>query len=257
MIKEVKVKKGLVIIIGIALVLVTIGAVGCDSYFGSGENEVASNISSQQNIGIWVNGVGEITVAPDVAILSLGVEAQTTTVAEAQQQAAEAMDAVTNVLDSSGIAKEDIQTQYYSIQPVWSWDDDKDRQILIGYRVTNTATVKVRDMEGIGSIIDAAVAAGGDYIRINSISFTVDEPEAYYEEIREKAMADAKAKAKQLAELGGVKLGKPTYINEYSSYTPPIVYRDLEVTEGASVTTGISPGEMDIQLTIQVVYSIN
>jgi uncharacterized protein YggE len=257
MIKEVKVKKGLVIIIGIALALVTIGAVGCEGYFGSGETGIASNISSQQDIGIWVTGEGEVTVVPDVAILSLGVEAQAATVAEAQQQAAEAMDAVMNVLDDGGIAEEDIQTQYYSIQPVWSWDDDKDQQILIGYRVTNTATVKVRDMDGVGSIIDAAVAAGGDYIRINGISFTVDEPEAYYEEIRGKAMADAKAKAQQLAELGGVKLGKPTYIAEYDGYTSPVVYRDVEVAEGASVTTDISPGEMEIQLTVQVVYSID
>jgi uncharacterized protein YggE len=251
------VKKGLVIIIGIALALVAIGAFGCEGYFDSGDTGVAGTISSQQDIGIWVTGQGEVTVVPDVAILSLGVEAQAATVAEAQQQAAEAMDAVMNVLDDSGIAEEDIKTQYYSIQPVWSWDDDKNQQILIGYRVTNTATVKVRDMAGIGSIIDAAVAAGGDYIRINSISFTVDEPEDYYEEIREEAMADAEAKAQQLAKLGGVKLGKPTYIAEFSSYDSTVVYRDVEAAGEASVTTDISPGETEIWLTVQVVYSID
>ena len=195
-------KKGLILVIGLALVLVTIGAVGCEGYFGSGEAEVANTISSQQNTGIWVTGEGEVTIVPDVSILSLGVEAQAAAVTEAQQQAAEAMDAIMGVLDDYGIAEKDIKTQYYSIQPVRKWDDGQ--EILIGYRVTNTVAVKVRNIEDTGSIIDAAVAAGGDYTRVNSISFTVDEPEAYYEEAREKAMADAEAKAKQLANLGGV-----------------------------------------------------
>lgn len=248
-------KKGLILIISLALVLVTIGAVGCEGYFGSGEAEVAKTIFSQQNTGIWVTGEGEVTVVPDVAILSLGVEAQAATVTEAQQQAAEAMEAIMGVLDDYGIDEKDIKTQYYSIQPVRRWDDGQ--EILIGYRVTNTVAVKVRNIEDTGSIIDAAVAVGGDYTRVNSISFTVDEPEAYYEEAREEAMADAKAKAEQLAELSGVELGKPTYIAEYGGYISPVIYRDLEVAEGASVTTDISPGETEIRLTVQVVYSIS
>lgn len=250
-------KKGLLLAIGLILVLVTIGAVGCTSMFGSGETEVVGTINSQQNIGIWVTGVGKITVAPDIAVLSLGVEAQEATVAEAQQQAAGVMDAIMNVLDDYGIDEQDIQTQYFSIQPVYNWDEGK--QTLIGYRVTNTVAVKIRDIGDSGGIIDASVAAGGDYTRVNSISFTVDEPETYYEEVRGKAMADAKDKAEQLAHLSEVKLGKPTYINENSVYIPaPIVYRDIEVADGAVVPeTSISPGEMEIQLTIQVVYSID
>ncbi len=249
-------KGGLILVISLALVLVTVGAVGCEGYFGSEEAKVASSISSQQNTGIWVTGEGEVTVVPDVAILSLGIEAQAATVTEAQQQAAEAMEAIMDVLDNYGIAEEDIKTQYYSIQPVRRWDNGQ--EILIGYRVTNTVAVKVRNIEDTGGIIDAAVVAGGDYTRVNSISFTVDEPEAYYEQVREEAMADAEAKAEQLANLGGVELGKPTYITEYGGYVSTVVYRDLEAAEGASeTTTAISPGETEIQLTVQVVYGIS
>ena len=252
-------KKGLLMAIIIALVLVTLGVVGCTGFFGSEEVEVKQTISSQQNIGIWVTGVGKVTVVPDIAMLSLGIETQEVTVAEAQQQAAEAMDAVMNVLDSYGVDEKDIQTQHFSIQPVRRWDPDNEQEILLGYRVTNTVVVKIRNIDDAGEIIDAAVAVGGDYTRVNSVSFTVDEPEAYYEEAREEAMADAKAKAQQLTDLGGVKLGKPTYINEYSVYIPtPIIYRDIVVSEGAPVPeTPISPGEMEIQLTVQVVYSIS
>ena len=241
-----------VLIIGI----VAIGAIGCADYFGSGGDEqvgAAGLISSQQSTGIWVTGVGKVTVVPDIAILNLGVETQATTVAEAQQAAAVAMDAIMKVLSDHQVADNDIKTQYYSIQPVRSWDKDTGKEILIGYRVTNTVVVKVREIADTGSIIDSAVAAGGDYIRVNSIGFTVDKPDTYGAQAREAAMADAKTKAKQLADLGGLKLGKPTYISE-SSYSAPIIYRDAK--EASAPTTPISPGEMEIQLTVQVVYSI-
>lgn len=249
-------KRVLLLAVGLILVIVTVGVTGCSGMFGSEGTEVVGTINSQQNIGIWVTGVGKITIAPDIAILSLGIEAQEATVAEAQQQAAGAISAIMNILDDYGIDEKDIQTQYFSIQPVYNWNDKE--QILIGYRVTNTVAVKIRNIDDVGGIIDAAAAAGGDYTRVNSIGFTVDEPESYYEGLREEAMSDAKDKAEQLAHLGGVGLGKPTYINEGSVYVPaPIVYRDIEVVDGAvAPETSISPGEMEIQLTIQVVYSI-
>jgi len=249
-------KKGIIVAICIAMVLVVVGIAGCENYFGSEETGLAKNIYSQQDIGIWVTGVGEVTIVPDVAVLSLGVEAQATTVAEAQQQANGAMNAMMSVFDSHGIDEKDIKTQQYSIQPVREWRDDQ--YILVGYRVTNTVSVKVRDIDDTGSIVDDAVAAGGDYTIINSISLTVDEPEAYYEDVRAEAMADAKDRAEQLASLGEVKLGKPMYIAEYSGYVPTVVYYDTRVEEGATVsTTDISPGETEITMTIQVVYSID
>jgi uncharacterized protein YggE len=248
-------KKGIIVAIFLVLVLVVVGVAGCGDYFGSEGASVVKSVSSQQNIGIWVNGMGKVTVDPDVAVLSLGVEAQAATVAEAQQQANGAMNAIMVVLDSHGIDEKDIKTQQYSIQPVREWRDDQ--YILVGYRVTNTITIKVRDMDDTGSVIDDAVAAGGDYTIVNSVSFTVDEPEAYYEDIRVEAMADAKDKAEQLAHLGGVKLGKPIYISEGSGYSRTTVYYDSKAPEGAVVPTDISPGEVEIQMTIQVVYSID
>ena len=252
-------KGNLLFIIGLVLVVTIVGVTGCvgASSPNSGSTELLPNASvifSQQNTGIWVTGEGKVKVVPDVAILNLGVEAQATTVAEAQRQAAEAMDAVIAELDKNGVAKKDIKTQHYSIYPVRRWE--RDREILIGYRVTNMVTAKIRKVDDTGIIIDAVAEAGGDHIRINGISFTVDDPTDYYEEAREKAMADAEAKAKQLASLGGVNLGKLIYISEGGGYVP--IPRDYYLTaEGAPApTTPISPGETEIRLTVQVVYSI-
>ncbi len=248
-------KNRLLLSISLALVLVTGGMVSCSPDTTVLAEIEGINISTQQN-GIWVTGTGEVTATPDVAILNLGVEAQAATVGEAQAQAAEAMDAVMDVLDNYGVAPRDIKTQYYSIYPVRRWDDGK--ETLIGYRVSNTVTVKIRQIEDSGGIIDAVTAAGGDYTRISSISFTVDDPSAYKVEARDKAMADAKAKAEQLAKLAGVTLGLPTYIAESGGYMP-VLYREFDMMEGApsAATTPISPGETEISLTVQVVYSIN
>jgi uncharacterized protein YggE len=252
----------LFLVTSLVLVVIVLGAVSCETLSPpstSGTPSISGSLSfSQQNTGIWVTGEGKVSVAPDIALLSLGVEAQDTTVASAQGQAATAMDAVVAELDSFGIARKDIKTQQFSIVPIRRWVEQKGEEVLIGYRVTNMVTVKVRRIDHTGAIIDAAAKAGGDYIRINSISFTVDDPTPYHKEAREKAMADAEAKARQLADLSGVKLGKPTYINESGGFIlpPPVPYRAEVMAPAAAPPTPISPGETEIRLSVQVVYSI-
>jgi len=122
--------------------------------------------------------------------------------------------------------------------------------------VTNMVTAKIRDIEQAGPVIDAVAAASGDYTRINNISFSVEDPTAYYEEARQVAMTDAKSKAGQLADLAGVNLGKPTYISE-GNISSPVVYRDAGMEMMAPApTTPISPGEIELTLTVQVAYAI-
>ena len=111
-------------------------------------------------------------------------------------------------------------------------------------------------MDEIGSIIDAVAVAGGDLARIDNIGFTVDEPSDYYEEAREDAIAEAKAKAEQLAQLAGIKLGKPTYISEGGSGYAPI-YRQDAYMEESIAPTPISVGEMEVSLTVQIAYAID
>ncbi len=248
-------KKNWLLAISLALVLAIVGLAGCspgNTVLGEIEG---LNISNQQE-GIWVTGQGKVTAVPDIATLRLGIEAQADTVAEAQSQAAEAMDEVMATLTDNGVAEKDIQTQYFSIRQVTKWDRDKDEEIVVGYRVTNKVTAKIRDIDKAGAIIDAVAAAGGDLTRIDSIGFSVDDPSAYYEEARGKAMADAKAKAEQLAELAGGRLGKATYISESSQIPPPIYRQDVYEEAVPAATTPISPGEMEISLTVQVVYAI-
>lgn len=248
-------KKKWLLVVSLLLVLVVVGLAGC-----SPDNTVLGeieglNISNQQE-GLWVGGRGVVTVTPDIATLRLGVEVQAATVAAAQSQATEAMDEVMTALTDNGVAEKDIQTQYFSIRQVTKWDRDKEEEILVGYRVTNKVNAKIREIDKAGTIIDAVATAGGDSTRIDSIDFSVDDPSAYYEEARGKAMADAKAKAEQLAELADGRLGKATYISESSQVPPPIYRQDIYEEAMSGATTPISPGEMEISLTVQVVYAL-
>jgi uncharacterized protein YggE len=247
-------------VVGIVLavtVLLAVGAFGFSLSGTSDTQESGNSIVSQQNVGIWVTGTGKVAVVPDVAVLSLGVQVQMDTLEAAQQQAADSMDAIMSALDSYNIDEKDIQTSNYSIYPVWNWDKDNNR-VLVGYNVTNTVTVKVRNTDDAGAVIDAVVTAGGEYTVVNSIYFTVDDPESYYDLAREAAMTNAMEKAAQMAELSGVALGDPTYIYE-GSYAPSIVYPGAvyDEKEGTAVATPISTGEVDISISVQIVYSIN
>ncbi|MFC1901519.1 SIMPL domain-containing protein [Chloroflexota bacterium] len=253
-------KRKLWLVICPALIIFTLGASGCEG-FASPPSTRATPPGSQQNTGIWVTGTGEVTVTPDVAILEVGVEAQETTVAASQTKAYAAMNDVMGALTGSGVAGEDIQTQYFRIRQRTRWDDVRGEEVVTGYQVTNRVTAKIREIEEVGSIIDATVTAGGDLIRINDLSFSVDDPLAYYDEAREKAAADARERAEKLAAQTGVKLGEPTYVAE-STYMPP-AYQGITyaISEGpmpapAPAPPSISPGEVKITLTVQIAYGI-
>lgn len=234
-------KKSWLVGIGLVLVLALVGLSACTTSDRLG-------LVTQQE-GIWVTGEGEVMVVPDIATLSLGVEAQEATVAEAQSQANEAMDGVMAALTDNGVAEEDIQTQYFSIRQITRWVDEE--EVVTGYRVTNMVTAKIRDIDNAGLIIDAVAEAGGDLTRIDSIGFSVDDPSAYYEQARQDAMADANAKAEQLAELAGVTLGNPTYISEAYVSRGTQFAPTIGIAEAA-----ISPGEVEVSLSLEVAYAI-
>jgi uncharacterized protein YggE len=248
-------------LLGIALVAVLAISLlsGCGSYESNltgDASDIKLNLSNQQE-GIWVNGEGKVSAVPDIGILQIGIESQEQSVSLAQSQAAEAMDRVMTALSSNKIKDKDIQTKYFNISKVTRWDDGKRQEVVIGYRVTNTVSVKVRNLDNAGKIIDDVAREGGDLIRIDGISFTIEDPTEYRQEAREKAMSDAYSKAEQLASLAKVKLGKPIYISEsfYFPYTNDYRMPMMEAAAPSAVTS-ISPGEMDITLSVQVTYSI-
>jgi uncharacterized protein YggE len=245
------------VVIGIVvLAILGIGLAGCstDRLAAAGASAVNVNVNNQQ--GIWVNGEGRITVTPDIANISLGVTAQADTVANALSQASTAMDRVMASLTSNGIDKKDIKTQNFNIQQMTRYDNSTQKSVVTGYQVDNMVSAKVRNVDKTGTILDSVAAAGGDLTRVNSVSFSVDKPDQYYAQARQAAMTDAKTKAAQLAQLGGITLGKVIYVTESTSNAGPVPIYAKDAISASAPSTAITPGTTDIVLDVQVGYAI-
>jgi len=222
--------------------------------------------SSSGQAGIWVSGQGKITLEPDLAVLNLGVETSAKTVADARQQAATAMDAIVASLTASGVEAKDIQTRFFNISPQYEWTEviqngvRTNKQVLVGYRVSNSAAVKIRDLSAVGTIIDDVAGAGGDATRINGISFTVENTAPLMADLREEAVGDALAKAAQFARLTGVSLGRLMFISETGGGRPQArgfeEFGAARSLSAAAPDTRISGGELEISLSVQAVFAI-
>ena len=171
-------------------------------------------------------GQGSISVAPDLATLDLGVETGAANASEANSQASAAMDAIVEALEARGVKDEDIQTSRFRVYPRYNYVEEEvdgvrtSREVLTGCRVRNNATVKLRDLDTLEEAIEEVVTAGGDDVRINGINFTLEDPKPMMAELRERAVADARAKAEHLAELSDVTVGCLIYISEGATGPP-------------------------------------
>jgi uncharacterized protein YggE len=222
----------------------------------SGQTQAAPIVpdGSGQSSGIVVTGEGSVTVKPDLAKVTLGVEVTNSSANGAQRDAASKMDAVMSQLKSQGIEDKDIQTVRFDLQP--NYDYSTQPPVLKGYRATNLVVVTVRDVSKVGGLLDAVVSSGAT--RLQGISFSVSDPTAAGAQGREEAMKDARAKADQLAQLAGVSVGQPISIEETTSAPPtPVEIRPAAAPSlAAAPQTPISPGTQEIHTTVRVVYSI-
>ena len=124
---------------------------------------------------------------------------------------------------------------------------------ILEWRVAST----VRDLSALGPIVDDVAEAGGDFTRINGVSFTVEDTKPFMNDLREAAFEEAEAKAGQLADLAGVELGQAMFISEGVA-TPDVVRSNLAFRAVAmeSSATPISAGETELRLTISALFGI-
>jgi uncharacterized protein YggE len=218
----------------------------------------ALNYGTSQGSGVHVTGTGKVSAMPDLAVLSMGVEAIEPTIAEARTVAAQAMEGMIAQLNALGVDDNDISTSYFNIQPQYQYFERE--QTLTGYRVTNTLTVEIRDLDLVGPVIDGAVEAGGNATRINNVSFTIEDGRALAEQARTLAVQDAVNKAGQYADAADFKLGNVVFITEFGGNVYPMEearFMDGAVASQSSLPpTQILAGEMDVTVSVQIVFGI-
>ena len=233
------------------ITLLAIALTGCEPQI------VGTLLQSQESRKIHVTGNGSVVGAPDIATLNLGVSVEKKTVAAAREAAAVAMTAVIDALKASGIAENDIQTERFSIYP--QYDYTENGRVLRGYSVNNTVSAKVRELENLSGIIDAAAEAGGDIVVVNAIQFMIEDTTPLQTQARGLAVKDAEAKAQTLADASGVTLGKPITITETShAASPPIAFAEEAAfaADAARSKTPIEAGELTVTVNITIVYEI-
>ncbi len=229
---------------------VLVAVTGCSS---------AANASSATppNRTITVVGVGKAYGTPDVAYVTVGVETRDASVQVAVDDNAEIMNDILDALKALGIADADLQTSNYSVYTEREVSprapDTEGTEGALVYHVQNQVSVKVRDLDILGDVLDEAVSAGAN--SIYGISFGVDDPSELQAEARADAVADAKARAESLAELNGVAVGDVWQISEVITGSP-MLYERVAYAVPAGFGTPVEPGQLEVQMQIQVTYAI-
>lgn len=204
---------------------------------------------------IDVSGLGRVRITPDTADVEVGVTFQGETADEASNKAARTMDAVVKAILELGIAEADIQTTMVNLSPVYDWDDDPPN--IEGWQANNMVRVTVRDVDQVGPVVDAAIGAGAN--SVNGINFRVDDPSEAESVARSRAVADAEAKAQQLAQEAGVNIVGIVTITESGGQPPqPFFFERQEAAFAAADvdSTPILPGEVELTVNVSIRYEI-
>lgn len=205
---------------------------------------------------ISLSGHGEVKTAPDLAIITTGVMTQGATAAEALSSNTAAMTSLFAALREAGIEEKDMQTSNFMIQPRYDYNDGKQPPVLTGYDVSNNVTVTVREIDGLGSLLDTVVKAGSN--QINGISFDISKPGDGLDEARKLAAADATRKAKLYAETMGVTLGQVLSISEGTAYQPPVPMLRTAAAPMADAArpVPVAAGEQTLAMDVNITWEI-
>ncbi len=213
-------------------------------------------ISPKQSHSIFITGEGKVSGAPDIAGIQLGYSVEKSTVAAAQKDNSDKMNSMIDKLKKDfKIDPKDIQTANYYISPQYDWNNNK--QTLRGYSVSQSLNIKLRKMDQISGVIEAAGAIGLN--QVGNLSFEIDNPEKLKQEARAKALEQAKEKAGALSDIAGVKLGKIISFSESDSRPGPI-YDSYSMSKGLGMGGDSAPtleaGSNEITVTATVEYEI-
>lgn len=245
------VRSGLLVSL-VAVLLTTLGpSTGAQS---TPEPNAASDIRT-----ISVAGEGIVRLDPDTANVSLTVQSISKSLKTAQDNVTEGLASVTGVLTGAGVAADDIVTASYDIYPQNEYDDNGNFEGISGFTVSASLAVTIRDIDTVGTILDAAITGGAT--GVNGISFYTDDPSSPASKARALAVTDARAKADELATAAGVRIVGVNSIGETSA-PPPQPY-EYEAADGAMSSGAaearqvpISPGQSEIRVDVRVVFEI-
>ena len=202
---------------------------------------------------IVVAGMGEVQAAPDMATVSIGVSHEARTAGEAMEAASLAMSSVMTSLAAAGVEPRDIQTSNIGLNPRYQHSNDGRPPRVTGYIASTTLTVRVRMLDDLGGVLDAVVSDGAN--ALNGLRFGIADTAPLESAARAAAVADAAAKARELADAAGVQLGRVISISEGGAASQPQPMMRGAMME-AAMDVPVAAGELDFRARVNVVYAI-
>jgi uncharacterized protein YggE len=201
--------------------------------------------------GIRVSGTGKVNADPDIARVRIGVETFDEEVAAAVVENNSKAARIIDALKAAGVADADVGTSGFNVSAQRDFRQEGPDNV-VGFQVTNTVAVTMRDIDAIGEVLQAALDAGAN--NIHGFTLGVDDADALRQEARVKAVEDARARAQVMADAAGVTLGAATSITEGSVGVPTVrLSFDSAVAESG---VPIAPGELEVTVTVQVLFAI-
>jgi len=203
---------------------------------------------------ITVTGVGTMTAAPDLAVVSVGVHRFEAVASAAMSANSVQMIRVFEALKGAGIEPRDIQTAQLSLRPRWDRRSNNTVPKIIGFEANNVLTIRVRALDRVGEVLDSLTKAGAN--RINSIQFSMNKPRPLQDQARQAAVVDARAKAELYASAAGVSLGDVISIVEGGIAPNPLLMEHMGVGSIDSDAVPIAQGELTLRSTVTIVYEL-
>ena len=211
-----------------------------------------TSVGEASGLGITARGQGSITGAPDTVTVVLGVQTQGPSAKGALDANTQQAIALIDMLKSRGVAEADLQTSQLSVNPSYNPANGR----ISGYEVTNQVTATLHNIAAAGGIIDAAGEVAGDAVRVQQLSFSIDDDSAMRATARADAVKQAQAQARQMADAAGVRLGRIRSISEVSTPPPsPMSRQSMDAAAGAAVP--LQPGTQKLTVSVDVVYDID
>jgi uncharacterized protein YggE len=213
---------------------------------------------------ITVEADGEILAVPDIATFNFTVSVNEQSVEDAQEIATEKINKATSFLKDNGVVETDIKTTSYNVRPQYNYnricnelDCPPSTPEIVGYEVSQTTKVKVRQAEEAGRFLTELGNIG--ISNVSGLSFTIDDEDVLYEQATEKAIDNAQEKAEKLARQLGVKLGDVTSFGEDSHINPSAKFDAVRTfsMEASSAAPEISEGENSYRASVWVTYEID
>ena len=206
--------------------------------------------SSSINPGVITSGDATVSKRPDIAFISVGVEAQSSSATGAQSALATLANKLIAKAKSLGIPDKDINTSGYSVGPIYSPDG---RAVITGYQAGESLNLKWHNVDNVGSALDGLVQQGGA-MRIG-VSFGLNDPKSAQAEARSLAIADAKGRANAMAKAAGVQLGQVLRITDQTQVSRPPMY-DYTARAATSDQTNVPVGQLDVTVQVEVDFAL-